>query len=73
MLENTKIILSSPPDREDLVAEIYYKGQGWALVTSEGGSLIVEIYPSLTGQPLKLGLDEAMGALLEARRRLQQT
>jgi hypothetical protein len=70
MTGRTRILIASPPDREGLVAELYYDDEGWALVTEENGTFVVEIYASDRASPVKLSLDEAVEALREARRKL---
>ena len=64
------ISIASPPDREDLVAEIFFGHDQWAEVSNEGGSLTLEIYPQRTGEPWAFSYDDALAAIQEARRRL---
>jgi hypothetical protein len=65
-----RICVSSPSDRERLVAEIFFGDAQWAEVNQESEVLAVEFYPRPDGQPWKIDLDSAIQALDEAKRRL---
>jgi hypothetical protein len=64
------ISIASPPDREKLVAEIFYGREQWAELNTESDSLTIELYPRPTGDPWSFAYDSAVAALQEARRRL---
>jgi hypothetical protein len=64
--------LSSPPDREYLVADIFLDDQiQVAEVNIESGAIKVEIYVHPEGIPWELDLDELITSLNEAKSRLQ--
>ena len=66
-----RVCISSPPDRENLVAEIFYEGAQWAELNPEASTgLTVEIYPRRHGQPWSFPLPDALAALQIAKRRL---
>jgi hypothetical protein len=69
---NTKmsIDIASPPDRERLVAEVFYAREQWAEINQERGSLTLELYPRRDGKPWEFSFDEALTALRCAQRRL---
>jgi hypothetical protein len=71
-MKNNKleIELSSPPDREKLVASILVEHQQWAEINAESEVLTLELYPRPDGQPWVFSLDDALGAIQEAKRRL---
>lgn len=64
------ISIASPPDREKVVAEIFFGHELWAEVNSEGDKVTLEIYPQRTGEPWTFSYDDAVAAIHEARRRL---
>ena len=70
MNNSSRICISSPPDREKLVAEIFFSDQQWAEINQEGSSLEVEVYPRPDGQPWKINYGEVLNVLQEARARL---
>jgi hypothetical protein len=73
MREELRICISSPPDREKLVAEIFIGDQQWAELNQEHGTLSVQFYPRRDGQFWELSLDVVSRALSEAKRRLTGT
>lgn len=67
-----RIVIASPPDREKLVAELFVGNEQWGEGNQEGENLSVEVYPRQDGQPWRLGYDEVVTALSEAKRRLRR-
>jgi hypothetical protein len=65
-----RICISSPPDRENLVAEIFFGDTQWAEINQESETIAVEFYPRPDGQPWQIDYQDAISALEEARRRL---
>jgi hypothetical protein len=65
-----RICVSSLPDREKLVAEIFFDDVQWAEVNQEQEVLEVEFYPRPDGEPWRIELVDALSALDEAKRRL---
>ena len=70
MNKSFQISISSPPDREKLVAEISFGNEQWAEVNQEGAELRVEFYARQSGESWSLTFEEAIGALEAARKRL---
>jgi hypothetical protein len=68
------VYISSPPDREKLVAEILFGDreyqEQWAELNQEDGTLRIEFYPKLDGQFWEFSFDEVMEALNGAKKRL---
>jgi hypothetical protein len=62
--------LASPPDREKLVAEIFYDREQWAEIHQETASLTLEVYPRRDGKPWEFSFDEALTALRCAQKEL---
>ena len=70
MSDKVRMCISSPPDREKLVAEIFFGPNQWAELSQEDGTLKVEFYPLPNGDFWQLSFDEAIDALEEAKKRL---
>jgi hypothetical protein len=70
MSDKHRITISSPPDREKLVAEIFFGDTQWAEINQERMSIEVEFYPRPDGKPWRIDYDDALKALDEAKHRL---
>jgi hypothetical protein len=70
MKADFRICLSSPPDRERLVAEMFYKDYQWAELNQETETLLLKLYPRQDGEPWKFEFEEALEALTMAGDRL---
>ena len=70
-LRDFYIVVASLPDREDLVAEICYKGHQWAEISRETGEkMIAQFYSHPQQKYWEFPLDEALGALEQAKKKL---
>ena len=65
-----RIYISSPPDRDNLVADIFFGNEQFAELNQEDGTLRLEVYPRQNGEFWQLRLDEVLVALNDARNRL---
>ncbi len=70
MLDNWRIVLASPPDREDVVAEIWHGNEMWAEVARERDCFSVEFYPRPSNLPWRFDLEEAVSAVQAAKNKL---
>ena len=70
MKHKHRICISSPPDREKLVAEIFFGDTQWAEINQESGDLQVEFYARPDGEPWQIDFQDALAALNEAKQRL---
>lgn len=70
MKDKPRICLSSPPDREKLVAEIFYGDAQWAELNQERDTIEAIFYPRPDGEPWRIDYEDAQRALDEAKRRL---
>jgi hypothetical protein len=70
MMIDTRITISSPPDRRNLVAEIFFDNEQWAELSKEGENLQLDIYPKQDGQPWSLSFQKVFEVLIEAKERL---
>jgi hypothetical protein len=68
--KNYRVCISSPPDRNKLVAEIFFGNIQWAEINQEGTVLKVEFYLRPDGQPWKIDFSNAIDALQEAKLKL---
>jgi len=66
-----EIIIADLPDKEELVAEIYYNNMYWAEISQEPGveQPIIEFYPPSDKEYWEFPLDEALEALEKAKKR----
>ncbi len=70
MKETMRICISSPPDRERLVAEIVLDNEQWAELNQEGNRLELEIYPKRSGGAWRLDFEDVLNVLEEAKKEL---
>jgi len=68
--DKMSVDVASPPDREKLVAEIFYEREQWAETARESGRLTLELYPRRDGKPWAFDYDAAIKTLVCARKRL---
>lgn len=67
-----KVLITSPPDRENLVAEIWVDDCQLAEVSQEGDERLVEIYPHPRGGPWQVAFHELLEVLERSRGRLDE-
>lgn len=70
MAHDYRIQIASVPDREKLIAEIYFHRYQLAEINQEGAALQIEIYSHPSGKEWRLDFTEMMTMLEEARREL---
>ncbi len=70
MSNDMRISITSPPDREKLVADISFGNEQWAELNREGETLELEFYPKPSGEFWRLGYDTVLESLNEAKRQL---
>ena len=65
-----RITLASPPDRDQLVAEVFVGSEQIAELNTQTGLVTVEIYPRQDGSPWLLDCTQLVQVLTEAKGRL---
>ena len=65
-----RICISSPPDRNNLVAEIFFENMQWVEISQETDILEIEFYPRSDGRPWKINYLDVIDALNEAKTQL---
>lgn len=70
MTTDWRVTVASPPDREGLVAEVFFGDVQWAEINQDSGTLEVEFYPRPDGGFWCLPLETVFAALLDAKSRL---
>jgi hypothetical protein len=70
---NMRVEVTSPPDREFLVASIMVGTHEFAEVNQEAAVLQVEVYPRQDGEPWRLDYEGLVRALELAKERLEGT
>ena len=68
-MKNLTIEIASPPDRENLVAEIWLEEQMIAEINQENNNLELEIFIKEKGK-LKLNYDDFLETLEKAKKKL---
>jgi hypothetical protein len=68
--EPLHILLASPPDRDNLVAEIFVGSIQLAELNTQSGSFCVEIYPRQDGSPWVIDHSQLIESLTLARSKL---
>lgn len=69
-MEKFSITVASLPNRDQLVAEIFYEDVQWVEISQDTGKLIIEFYPHPTLECWQFPLDQALEALQKAKKRL---
>jgi len=70
-MSNFRITINSLPDRENLVAEIYYKHEQVAEISQEAKDLIIQLYaPCKEKKCWEFSLNEFQKVVEEAKQRL---
>jgi hypothetical protein len=63
------ITVASLPDRENLVAEVFYDGVQWAEISQENTEVVIQFYPHPRQDHWEFPLEDAMEALITAKKR----
>jgi len=68
-----EIIIASPPDREEQVAEVWYKNELWAEISEETiGQFMIQFYNQSKNDYWEFSYKEAIEALEKAKNRLAE-
>jgi hypothetical protein len=70
MANQLSILIASLPDREAVVAELWYGDAQFAELGQEGGALTLEIYAPPNGKAWTLSFEDALESLQQARTKL---
>lgn len=69
-MDKFEILIGSVPDRERVVAEIYYDKMYWAELSQEDKELVAQFYPHPTEKYWEFPLEEALQILQMAKAEL---
>jgi hypothetical protein len=69
-MEKFRITIGSLPDKEQLVADIFYDNVQWAEVTQETDELIVHFYSHPRQKYWEFNLENALEILAKAKKQL---
>jgi hypothetical protein len=72
MTQRMRITVASPPDRDRLVAEVFFDDIQWAEINQESDELEVEFYPRPDNRPWRVPLSIAVDALERAKAELMK-
>ncbi len=65
-----RICISSPPDREKVVAEIFFGPNQWAEINQEQAGLQIEYYQRPDGKPWTMDFEIAASVMIDAKQAL---
>ena len=68
-MEKFEILIASLPDKENLVAEIYYENMYWAEISKEMDEVVIQFYSHPKKKYWEFSLDEALDILSKAKAR----
>lgn len=69
-MSNFEIVVASVPDRDELTAELYYKGNQWVEISHETDEMLIQFYPHPSQDYWEFSLKEALHALEKAKQRM---
>ena len=69
-MKNFRITINSLPDRENLVAEIYYKHYQLAEISQESDELLIQIYSHKNEEYWEFSLEKFQKVVEEAKQKL---
>jgi len=64
------VTIASVPDREKLVAELWYEQELWGEISQDTGELVLEIYPNSTSRFRQLKCEDLIHAVQQAENQL---
>ncbi|MDX8430649.1 MAG: hypothetical protein SNF33_02415 [Candidatus Algichlamydia australiensis] len=70
-MKGFEIVICDMPDRENIVAEIHYKGEYWAEISNEDHEFVIQFYPHPNKEFWEFNLEQALEALEKAKERYQ--
>lgn len=71
MVPTLRVKVASVPDRQSLVAEIWYGHRQVAEINEETHEPLIELYPNPDGGPWRIPLGLFLSAMREAAQRLE--
>lgn len=66
-MSKIRIVIASVPDRDKLVAELWFGDAQWAELSNDLGDLILQIYANPTGQPWEFSPEDVVDSLQRAK------
>lgn len=64
------VTIASVPDREKLVAELWYEQELWGEISQDTGELVLKIYPNSTSRFRQLKCKDLIHAVQQAENQL---
>lgn len=69
-MDKFRITIASLPDRERLVAEVFYEGVQWVEISQESDEVVVQFYSHPRKKHWEFTYDEAVQVLEKAKNKL---
>jgi len=64
------VSIASVPDRENVVAELWYQDQLWGELSYENNEFKLEIYPSSKGDAWNFNYEKVLQSIINAKEKL---
>jgi len=64
------VTIASVPDRENVVAELWYQDQLWGELSYENNEFQLEIYPSSKGEAWNFNYEKILQSIINAKEKL---
>ena len=69
-MDKFEIVIASLPNKERLVAEIYYDNMYWVQISQEQEEMVIQFYPHPNEKYWEFPYEKALETLLEAKKML---
>jgi len=69
-MDKFEILIASLPNRERLVAEIYYDNMYWVQISQEKEEMVIQFYPHPNEKCWEFSCEKALEALRQAKNML---
>ena len=70
MLDNFEFVIASPIDRDELICEIYYKGEIFAEISQDNKNLLIQLYSPQNQKYWEFPLLQFQNIIEEAKKHL---
>ncbi len=73
MNDELLILITTPPDREQEVSELWFENELVAELSTDGGPPTIELYPRRDGKPWRFSFEEFLDGIEKMKARLLGT
>lgn len=72
MGDDLELVITSPPESEDLIAELWCRNRLWGAVSLQGTAPVLTLYGDFTNGSLPMRIEAVQSLLKAAKDRLEQ-